>query len=140
VTEYFHNENFEGVGQGPSFFPFFSSKVLMKDHLICLNRLNANTGPEWIEDTLTQLDSTLLSAQVGERRKIPLHIWWGWLDGMVPRKGQCRFPSPFDLCGVFILFITPLHALFIMSYLNSPSPGLIRMGCRRETRLDEADA
>ena len=23
VTEYFHNENFEGVGQGPSFFPCF---------------------------------------------------------------------------------------------------------------------
>jgi len=23
VTEYFHNENFEGVGQGPSLFPFF---------------------------------------------------------------------------------------------------------------------
>ena len=93
-----------------------------------MNRLNANTGPEWIQDALNQLDATLLSAQVGERRRIPLHIWWGWLDGMVPRKGQCRSSSPFDLrlgvAPVDWTFNVPPHRV-LSPY--SP-PDLIRMG------------
>jgi hypothetical protein len=67
----------------------------VKDHLLCLNRSTANTGPEWFERTLLQLDASLLSAQNDDNgikpdndRRIPLHIWWGWQDGMVPRKGQ----------------------------------------------------
>jgi hypothetical protein len=60
------------------------------DHLLCLNRGTANTGPEWFEKTLLQLDARLLAAQDGKvRRRIPLDIWWGWQDGMVPRPGQC---------------------------------------------------
>lgn len=65
------------------------------DHLLCLNRGTANTGPEWFERALLQLDASLLSVQgEGQKsdsqndRRIPLHIWWGWQDGMVPRKGQ----------------------------------------------------
>jgi hypothetical protein len=61
------------------------------DHLICLNRLNANTGPEWIENALLDLDARVSVSQEGSvSRRIPIHIWWGWLDGMVPRKGQCE--------------------------------------------------
>jgi len=93
VTEYFHNENFEGVGQGQS---STYQRVLCDcgsyvDHLICLNRLNANTGPDWVENALRKLSARILVEQDGSiSRRIPLQIWWGWLDGMVPRKGQCR--------------------------------------------------
>jgi len=79
VTEYFQAENFQGVGQ---------------DHLLCLNRGASNTGHEWFEQTLSTLDERLLSAQEkgsgkeGKRRRLKMHVWWGWQDGMVPRKGQ----------------------------------------------------
>jgi hypothetical protein len=61
----------------------------MPDHLLCLNRGTINTGPEWYQKTLLQLDARLLAAQDGTiKRRIPLQIWWGWQDGMVPRQGQ----------------------------------------------------
>ena len=78
--------------------PFFEQRADDLDHLLCLNRSNANTGPEWFERTLLQLDASLLDSQDHKQengsekgRRIPLHIWWGWQDGMVPRKGQREY-------------------------------------------------
>lgn len=70
-------------------------KLIGADHLLCLNRGTADSGSEWIERTLLQLDATLIAAQGGKEddgapARIPLHIWWGWQDSMVPRKGQCE--------------------------------------------------
>lgn len=89
VTEYFNAENFEGVGQGASCSLSLRVNAHRPDHLLCLNRAQANTGPEWFERTLLQLDASLLAAQGGTLdRRIQLHVWWGWQDSMVPRKGQ----------------------------------------------------
>jgi hypothetical protein len=102
----------------------------MKDHLICLNRLNANTGPEWIENILNELDKSFATAQSSTstrhiadtlvdqkdggrmpERRIPLSVWWGWHDLMVPRPGQCESP-------LYSLAFSYLDQILIAVWLN----------------------
>jgi hypothetical protein len=102
----------------------------MKDHLICLNRLNANTGPEWIENILNELDTSFATAQSSTstlheadmqvdqkdegrmpERRIPLNVWWGWHDLMVPRPGQCESP-------LYSLAFSYLDQILIAGWLN----------------------
>ncbi|WWC71478.1 uncharacterized protein I206_105436 [Kwoniella pini CBS 10737] len=85
TQSYMTAENAQGIGQ---------------EHLICLNRGTDETGSEWLKTTIKELADTIEFAQLGElpsnaKRKIPypieIEIWWGWLDDMVPRKGQIWF-------------------------------------------------
>ncbi|GFZ50912.1 hypothetical protein JCM24511_08670 [Saitozyma sp. JCM 24511] len=97
TTDYFHAENFEGVGQ---------------EHLLCLNRGSSDTGPEWFVKAVADLAGAIVAAQgagsetprtkpAAEKAQSPdssavrcpldIQLWWGWKDGMVPRKGQLWF-------------------------------------------------
>ncbi|ORY35505.1 Alpha/Beta hydrolase protein [Naematelia encephala] len=73
TTDYFQEENMGGVGQ---------------EHLICLNRGSMDTGPEWLEGSISALSGLLASSHTSP---LSCEIWWGWQDGMVPRKGQIWF-------------------------------------------------
>ncbi|WVQ95057.1 hypothetical protein IAU59_002149 [Kwoniella sp. CBS 9459] len=103
TSAYMSAENSQGIGQ---------------EHLICLNRGPEDTGSQWLESATADLASTIEFAQIGDeddtfRRKpdvgeisedkdkelksrtvpspISVHVWWGWEDDMVPRKGQLWF-------------------------------------------------
>lgn len=71
-----------------------------QEHLICLNRGPVDTGHVWLEQTITKL-STLLrsSTPKGEKKAVlDVHVWWGWEDNMVPRKGQLWFNKTLNRC------------------------------------------
>jgi hypothetical protein len=84
------------------------------EHLLCLNRGPSDTGPDWFVKAVADLAGAIVAAQSAgsetatsrvteEKTQSPdssavrcpldLQVWWGWKDGMVPRKGQ-REPSP----------------------------------------------
>lgn len=82
-------ENFSGIGQ---------------EHLICLNRGPMDTGHTYLERTIDALAEKLGGKGghagggdgdgVGKGEapgELDVRIWWGWLDTMVPRKGQIWF-------------------------------------------------
>jgi hypothetical protein len=105
--DYIYAENFEGIGQGewnPGHRNLISCAVKIckayvtvqlirvAEQMICLNRGPTNTGPEWFEATISALAGTIRSEQRGRHiERLKIDIWWGLQDGMVPRKGQCRF-------------------------------------------------
>ncbi|OCF31536.1 hypothetical protein I316_06735 [Kwoniella heveanensis BCC8398] len=103
TNAYMGAENGQGIGQ---------------EHLICLNRGPEDTGSKWLETAVSDLAATIDFAQIGDQeetaslesatgaataekdketknRRVPVpidvHVWWGWEDDMVPRKGQLWF-------------------------------------------------
>lgn len=80
MEEYCHAENFEGFGQ---------------EHLQCLNRGPSDTGPDWLEASVSAVVAGLIDAQTGGQDSIPyplqVELWWGWQDALVPRPGQLWF-------------------------------------------------
>ncbi|WVF67572.1 hypothetical protein IAT40_002330 [Kwoniella sp. CBS 6097] len=103
TNAYMSAENSQGIGQ---------------EHLLCLSRGPEDTGSKWLETAASDLAATIEFAQVGEKHDtalpsstfgaasaekgnglksktvpspIDVHVWWGWEDDMVPRKGQLWF-------------------------------------------------
>ncbi|OCF44038.1 hypothetical protein I317_02146 [Kwoniella heveanensis CBS 569] len=103
TNAYMGAENGQGIGQ---------------EHLICLNRGPEDTGSKWLETAVSDLAATIDFAQIGDQEEtaslesatgaataekdketknrrapvpIDVHVWWGWEDDMVPRKGQLWF-------------------------------------------------
>lgn len=61
--------------------------------MLCLNRGEIDTGPAWFTEEIGAVAAALRKAQgkdgeKGKVDKLPLDIWWGGQDGMVPRNGQ----------------------------------------------------
>ncbi|WVR09508.1 hypothetical protein IAU60_006576 [Kwoniella sp. DSM 27419] len=83
---YMTAENNQGIGQ---------------EHLICLNRGPEDTGAQWLENAASDLAATVEFAQstaiaskpegTATLSPVEIDVWWGWLDDMVPRKGQLWF-------------------------------------------------
>ncbi|KAK4687023.1 hypothetical protein P7C73_g3105, partial [Tremellales sp. Uapishka_1] len=71
---------------------------LTSEHMICLDRNGANTGPVWFESTVQSLADQLrraASTDTGEPAsdteipaRLKIDVWWGAKDGMVPRNGH----------------------------------------------------
>ena len=63
--------------------------LLIVDHLLCLNREGANTGPEWFETTIAAVAKQVREAQSkDEPVDLPVNLWWGMKDAMVPAGGR----------------------------------------------------
>jgi hypothetical protein len=84
--DYLYAEDFRGIGQ---------------EHMMCLNR-GCNTGPDWfvneaqaVADAIKEVTDLADAMNALPRKdgkpvadKLAIDVWWGGLDGMVPRNGQ----------------------------------------------------
>lgn len=71
---------------------------LTSEHLLCLNRAGARSGPEWFVNEVTRLAAEIRHQRASEDAsavapwdkpaRLTISVWWGGEDSMVPSNGQ----------------------------------------------------